>query len=132
MNSDANPYSTPKTTTGLTARTNEERVVANGGLLCATLLVLALLLSIPPLPLFFWVADGEPFFGPPRYEDLILVSASAFVGFTWSVLVAVVLFNMIRRRLGKGWLFYSIYAILPGGISILVVYLYGSDQAWFH
>ena len=89
------------------------------------------LLSLPPVPLFFWVADGEPFFGPAYTKDLTLVAFAALTGLAWAVWAGVIVVSVSRRKIGLAWLLAILYAALVGSLSFLTVYLYGSDRNWF-
>ena len=96
-----------------------------------TLIVSACVLAIPPLPLFFWVADGEPFFGPAATEDLTLVAFSGTVSVLWLVWSTLLIYGVLRQWLSSGNLWWLVLSCIGAGISILVVYLYGYDQRWF-
>ena len=95
------------------------------------LIVSGILLSLPPLPLLFWVADGEPFFGPARSKDLLLIGFSSLIGISWVFWAGTVALGVIRKKIGMRWLLSTLYAAIAGGIAFLVVFLYGCDQKWF-
>ena len=74
-----NPYQSSDTGVTDVALANSRASTTLGFLLTFSGVVLAL----PPLPLFFCVADGEPFVGPTNYSDLSLVTFSGCVGIAW-------------------------------------------------
>jgi hypothetical protein len=90
-----------------------------------------LLLALPPLPLFIWVAEGEPFFGPIRMADLFWVVFSGAIGFYWLVWIFIVSYAIWRKLLSRRWLSVIPASIIAGSVSFLVVYLYGVDRSWF-
>ena len=88
-------------------------------------------LALPPLPLFFWVADGEPFVGPTNYYDLSLVTFSGCVGVAWGIWASITILGIRRRWLPSVWFWTLLGAVVFGGISLFVVYCYGVDRGWF-
>ena len=93
--------------------------------------ITAVALSLPPLPLFFWVADGEPFVGPPQSADVFKVAISGAVAFAWVIWSAALCFGVWRYWLLPRNLAWITLPLLAGGISVVVVFLYGFDQGWF-
>ena len=91
----------------------------------------AVCLSFPPIPLFCWVIEEEPFVGPPsRFEwTCVAIAVGTFLFWIgWAILlVRGILINLFPSH--AIW-FLSIPCI-AGGISLLVVYLFGFDQQWF-
>ncbi len=83
---------------------------------------------LPPLPLFYWVYDGEPFVGPWYFRDVVfcILSAAVSVGwFLWLVIHAVAIW--------KGWVHKMavvLWAIptLFSPLCLLVCYLYLHDR----
>ena len=95
------------------------------------LLFSGVMLALPPLPLFFWVADGEPFVGPTDYFDLSLVATSGCVGVAWVAWSSVLVLGICRKRLPVTWIWTLLGSFVFGGISFVVVYCYGVDRGWF-
>ena len=93
------------------------------------LITSAVLLSLPPVPLFFWVADAEPFVGPATIKELTLVSFAALTGLAWAIWAGVVVLGAVRQKNGS-WYFASLYAVailyavIAGGLSFFTVYCY--------
>ena len=95
------------------------------------LTVSGVVLAMPPIPLFFWVADGEPFVGPVNYYDLTLVAITGCVGVAWGIWAFVANLGIRRRSQPSSWTRALLGAIILGGISLFVVYCYGVDRGWF-
>ena len=75
--------------------------------------------------------DAEPFVGPTRTEDLMLVGLAGLDCVTWIVWSAALVIGIGRQWVRLRWLSLMFLPCIAGGISLLVVYLYGFDQRWF-
>ena len=122
-----NPYKPPQAQ----CREIGIRVHKPSRLLRWSLIVTGLLLALPPLPLFLWVAEEEPFFGPSRMADLFWVVFSGAIGFCWVVWTIIVSIGVWNKWLSRRWLSVIPASIIAGSVSFLVVYLYGVDRSWF-
>ena len=123
----ANPYKP----TNIGAGASFEHAAPRTKLFAPMLALSAIVLLLPPFPLFFWVADGEPFVGPAQSDDLALVGLSGFVSMMWLAWSALLVYGVVRRWISRSSLALLLLPCFAGGISLLVVYLYGYDQRWF-
>lgn len=125
MSEPTNPY-TPPTAGGAAIEDPRLKMWA-----IRYLWIFGLVGSLPPLPLFYWVYDGEPFVGPLYFRDVVLCILSAAVAAGW-----LVWFTIHATAIWKGWI-PKIAALLWGipvswsTLCLLVCYLYLHDRRVF-
>ena len=95
------------------------------------LFISGILLSLPPIPLFLWLAENEPFLSTTRPSDLALVGIAGLVAMLWMLWAAVLIIGMTQRWVVRSAAWYLLVPCIAGWISFYVVYDFGCDQGWF-
>ena len=83
---------------------------------------------LPPLPLFYWVFDGEPFVGPWYVRDVVFCSLSAVVSVGWFIWLVIHVVAIWKGWIHKMTVVLWAIPILFGPLCLLVCYLYLHDR----
>lgn len=84
--------------------------------------------AIAPFPLIFWTGETEPFYGPYYWPHAAISSLGAVIGFTWLAWYAYICFAVSRGWLRKSAILFVVVAMLFGGLSFFVLYVYLADR----
>lgn len=84
--------------------------------------------AIPPLPLFYWVYDGEPFVGPWFFRDVMYCALSAAVALGWLFWILLHAFAVYRGWNQKIAVVLWVIPILFSPLCLWVCYLYLHDR----
>lgn len=95
------------------------------------LIISGIVLSLPPIPLFLWLAENEPFLSTAGPSHLAFVGIAGLVAMLWMLWAAVLIFGITQRWVARNAARYLLLPCIAGWMSIYVVYEFGCDQGWF-
>ncbi|MEO1527135.1 MAG: hypothetical protein AAFX06_16975 [Planctomycetota bacterium] len=118
-----NPYRPPVNPLETSSTTPVER-----RWLRPVVLLSAVALSIPPIPLFGWVAEDEPFLAHDP-ADVRRAALSLMVGSLWVLWGMFLIYAVARRWMPWRALLFLLLPLVFGGISFFVAIAYWGDRA---
>ncbi|TWU43574.1 hypothetical protein Poly51_63340 [Rubripirellula tenax] len=121
-----NPYSSPNCETASRGDT-----IPTWPRYISFLVTSGIVLSLPPIPLFLWLAENEPFHGSARPWHLAFVGIAGIVAVFWFIWAVALVIGIAQRWVAGNAAWYLLLASVAGWISISVVYDFGYDQGWF-
>ena len=128
---NTNPYDPPNGSSQTQTDSAIDRSLSRRNRVFKLWLILSgALLSVPPIPLAYWLSNSALSEGSPLIQDL-LFAASLTTGLAWAIWAGSVVLGVLSRQIGYVWLVTILYASIASGTSILGAYCYLTAQSFF-